>query len=454
MGRNLAPTRKSMIKDNTLTTPTKLFNRNFLLLWQGQAVSQVGSQISTIAMLFWLKHATESPSLMGVTAMVAGLAAVLVGPIAGAFADRYSRRSIIIVCDLINGVAVISLAALMFFGESAQWLCLAAVFVVSTLVSVAHGFFTPAINASTGDLVPKEKVAGANSMLQASARLSSLVGLGIGGMLFRILGAPLVLLIDGITYLFSAISACFITIPQRFADKDDPVGAPAKNLKAEIMEGLSYVRANRGLTQLLSVAMGVNFLMAPILGLFPFYVEDHLKLDAGWYGYLLTIYGAGNLLGFVIAGTVKVTGKSRAPMIIGFMLFASVLYGLLGVASTPGAVAAIVIGIGASGGFMNVNIWTILQVTTPSEIRGRVFGLLATLSACLLPIGMGLAGAAASLAGKNISVIYFFCGGCMIAVTVVASLLVEFRKYLSFETAEEPEVVSIDQGVTGAAGAD
>src|SRR6185503_2536248 len=103
-------------------------NRDFLLLWQGQAVSQIGSQISAIALLFWLKHATESPVLMGAMAMMSGLTAVVMGPIGGAFADRYSRRSIIIICDLVSGFAVLSLSLLMLFAEGARTLSLVGVF--------------------------------------------------------------------------------------------------------------------------------------------------------------------------------------------------------------------------------------------------------------------------------------------------------------------------------------
>ena len=121
------------------------------------------------------------------------------------------------------------------------------------------------------------------------------------------------------------------------------------------------------------------------------------------------------------------------------------LYGLLGVVNTPVTVVVIVMSIGAASGFINVNIMTILQITTPTEIRGRVFGLLRMISACLLPIGIGLAGAAASLVGNNIPLIYVFCGVCMGLVALLASVLSGLRRYLAFEPHKPREVVSLGQ---------
>lgn len=422
-------------------------NRNFLLLWQGQAISQMGAQISAITMLFWLKHTTESPALMGTLSMLSGLVTVLLGPIGGAVADRYSRRSIIIICDLISGLVVLSLSLLMWLAPTTQVWNIARIFCASILLSAINGFFTPAISASVADLAPKEKVNGANSMLQASIQISTLVGRGVGGILFRMLGAPLVLLIDGATYLFSAFSECFMTIPQTLAEKNGDWRARAREFKREILDGVGYVRANAGLTQLLLIATCLNFFMAPIMGLFPFYVEDHMNLDPDWFGYLLAIYGTGNLVGYLLAGTITVPGRRRARLMIALMLLESALYGLLGIVRTPMTAVSVIIGCGAMSGFMNVNLLTILQITTPSEIRGRVFGLLTTISACLLPVGMGLAGAAASLVGKNVTPIYIFCGASMLLVTLVAYFLSEFNRYLAFEVEDLQESISFHQKV-------
>jgi len=197
----------------------KLLNRNFFLLWQGQLVSQIGSQAFAIAMMFWVKHATGSATLMGMLMMVSNLPAVILGPIGGTIADRYSRRRIIIFCDFLNGVVVLTLAILIFAYPSATELILISLFIVSTLVAVSGAFFRPAITAAIPDIVPKTKIAAANSLTQSSIQIATFIGQGAGGVLFRVLGAPVLFLVDGVTYLFSAVSEFFITIPQTVPGK-------------------------------------------------------------------------------------------------------------------------------------------------------------------------------------------------------------------------------------------
>jgi MFS family permease len=416
-----------------------LMNRNFLLLWQGQTVSLIGTQISIIAMVFWLKHTTESPALMGMVTMFSGLATVMVAPIGGALADRYSRRWIIVLCDLVGGLAVISLSLWMIFAPAATGWTLAGIFAVLILLSVADGFTGPAIAASIPDLAPKEKVPAANSMFSAAVQISTLVGKGIGGALFRLLGAPFALLLDGVTYLYCAFTECFVAIPQTLEEKKGDWREEIRGFGRQTWEGVGYVRANIGLTQLILIASLSNFFIAPMLALFPFYVEDHLKLHSDWYGYLLAIYGLGKLLGYLLAGIVTVPGKTRAVLIIACMLIEASLYGLMGVVNTAAAVAIIMMVGATATGFMSVSIITILQLTTPSEIRGRVFGLLGTVTACLIPIGAGISGWVASLTGKNIAVIYIFCACVMAFGTVPALFLKGFRSYLATDLNERQD---------------
>src|SRR5215472_16885636 len=100
--------------------------------------------------------------------------------------------------------------------------------------------------------------------------------------------------------------------------------------------------------------------MAPILGLFPFYVEDYLRLASDWYGYLLAAYGIGALAGYLLAGTLRVSGRSRAAWLLSFMVSASALYGALGLFRSAAVVGAIIFTIGVLSSFINVSIITVL----------------------------------------------------------------------------------------------
>jgi len=417
--------------------PSRLMNKNFFLLWQGQLVSQVGSQAFHIAVMFWIKHATGSATLMGLLMMVGMLPAVFLGPIGGTFADRYSRRKIIIFSDVLNGIAVLCLAGLVFSSWFEVGTTVVFIFAIMVFSSIVSSFFRPAISASIPDIVPEEKVAVANSMNQFSVQLSTFLGQGAGGVLFRILGAPVLFLIDGITYLFSAASETFINIPQVFPEKVKGFGTLFHLFRVDTVEGFRYVWKQAGLRHLFVAAAILNFFGAPFIVLLPFYVEDFLQARPDWYGFLLAGFGVGSMIGYLFAGALKLSGKMRSNIIIFTLVLDSVGFGLLGVILIPIASLILMFLIGALNGFININIVTILQITTPTEMRGRVFGLLGTISAGLMPISMGLTGVVADTVNQNVPLIYIACGGISALLSIVVSLSREFRRFLAYERKEE-----------------
>lgn len=417
----------------TETKPTKLFNWNFLLLWQGQFVSQLGSQAYAIAMMFWIKHATDSATLMGLILMVSSLPGAILGPVGGTIADRYSRRKIIIFSDLINGLCVVGLSALVFYYASETNLIITALFIVGLVLGIIGAFFTPAISAAIPDLVPKESIASANSLSQSTVQISMLIGQGIGGVLYRILGPPALFLIDGITYLFSAASESFIDIPQEIPDKSTGLKEKFREFKEELKAGFQYVWQYKGMRALFATSAFLNFFAMPFMVLFPFYVEDVLKESVDWFGFLLAGTGFGSLLGYVIAGSIKISGNKRSLFLIACLVLLSLGWGSIGFVTSP-ILALFVAGFsGLLGGIFNINVMTILQVASPSEIRGRVFGLLTTLSMGLAPISMGLSGIVADLLDHNIPMIFLGCGLLMALLTLFVSLNRHFRQFLAQE---------------------
>jgi MFS family permease len=404
-----------------VTHPQKLLNKNFLLLWQGQFGSNFGSQLSMIALTFWIKHTTGSATLMGTILMAASLPGVVLGPIAGTFADRYSRRSIIILTDFLSGLAMFSFAAVLWLFPDPTGAVLAYLAFVLVVSGSLNAFFNPAISAAIPDLVPPDQVARANSLSSIGMEVSILLGQGLGGLLFRVLGAPVVFLIDGVTFLFSSASECFIRIPQTLPEKGADWRQAARRFAGDARDGFFYIWQKDGLRELVFISAILTFFSTPVIFLLPFYVEDFLGLAPDWYGYLVAAYVAGTMIGYLLAGLVRLNGKTRYLWMAVFITLESAGFALLGLLRDPPLVLLLAFAGGIARGFVTVNITTLLQVTTPSEIRGRVFGFLSAITGALAPAGMGISGFVADLLSQNIPMIYIACG--LISAVLALALL-------------------------------
>jgi len=410
--------------------PARLWNRNFYLLWQGQTVSRLGDTAFGVAMIFWLKEATGSASLMGFLMTASALPGVLLTPFGGTFADRHSRVRILVVCDLLSGIGTLGLAALMAFTH-AQPVLLVALFVLALLGAIVRAFFMPAISAAIPELVPPESLAGANSANQFAVQISMLAGQGVGGVLYRLLGAPLLFVADGVSFLFAAVSEAFVRMPPPPARPPAPAGQVARAFLGETREGLRYVWGQKGLRDFVLIAAVLNFFATPVFVLFPFYVEDFLHGGADWYGYLLAAVSAGSLAGYLAAGAWKPQGALRGRVLVAGLVVGPALFGILGFLTAKLAALAVIFAAGFAVALVNIYLLTTLQLSTPNELRGRVMGLLATLSGALMPLGMAIAGVVGDLTHKNVPVIYAVCSILQIATTLALATRKDCRAFLA-----------------------
>ena len=288
-----------------------LFNKNFVLLFQGQFISQLGSFVYFVAIVFWIKHATDSATIVGLIAMLATIPGVLLGPFGGTFADHFSRKKIIVIGDIINGLTISSIAALMFFSPESTDLIITLLFIEAVINGTVMSVFRPAIAAAVPDIVPEKSVDAANGMLQSSMQIAMLIGQTIGGVVYQILGAPVVMLIDGVTYLFSAVSESFITIPQKKREAEESWGVAFQKFKSDTWEGVRHVQRAEGLKGLFLVIALINFFTAPFGVLLPFFVEDTLGSTPAWFGYIIGGMAVGSIIGSIAAGVLSIAPRTR-----------------------------------------------------------------------------------------------------------------------------------------------
>jgi len=428
----------SIATTNRLGAPARLWNRDYAIFWQAQFVSRLGDQAFLIALALWVSDVIGSATLMGLLLAAANVPSLILTPVGGAIADRYSRRSILILTDAVRGLLLLILASGFFLLPQQHDVLLILLFVVAIGQDVAGAFFGPAASAAIPALVPAERVASANSLGQLSAQVAVFIGQAFGGTLYRLLGPPLMLLVDSLSCLYAAASSAIIRIPQQLPETGLAWRDNLRAFTADLKDGLRYVWGAPGLKGLVLISALGNFFTTPILLLLPFYIREYLAVPEDWYGYLLAAFGVGSVLGYGVVSAITLTGRTRAVVMLVVMIVDALTYGALGWTQYPWAALAVAVLSGATSAFLTVNIVSLVQITTPDGMRGRVMGLLSMISSSITPIAMGLGGVVADQTGRNIPLIFSVCSGILLLLALVIAASPAIRAFLAYEPGRAP----------------
>lgn len=385
----------------------RLFNRNFMLLWQGQLVSGLGSQAFVVALMYWTMEATGSATVMALLMIASTLPAVLLGPVAGAIADRHSRKAIIVLGDLARGVVMLGVAVLAWTLPAQPQLVLGALFAASLVSGVIGAVFNPAVGAAIPDLVPAARLTTANALTQLSGQGAVVVGQAMGGVLYRTLGAPVLFLADGISFLISGASEAFIRVPERASRGGSP---GVRSYLLDARTGFACVWRNTGLRTLVLTATVLNFIFMPMFVLLPFYVRDILHADAAWYGFMLAALSAGSVAGITLAGLVPINGARRAHVLSAAFLLLPALLVVLAAVRTIAPALIVLLAAGLLSGSINVYVITLAQTATAAELRARVLAIVYALAQAAIPFGMAFGGIAGDLSGMRVSAVLTVSG--------------------------------------------
>jgi DHA3 family macrolide efflux protein-like MFS transporter len=428
----------------------RLFNRNFVLLWQAQLVSQFGNQAFTIALMFWTAEAMHSATMSGLMMMASVLPLIVLGPLTGTFVDgRRSRLRIIATCDLLSGAFATLLAVGFLTGPDAWRPTM--LFSAALLIGVCNAFFDPAVNALTPDLVPADQIEAANALRQSSRQVTVLGAQGLAGILYALLGPAALFLLNGLSFIFAGLSELLIRPASRssasaaggrygettpklasiLASEGGRVRKPG--FYANVADGFRYVAAERGMVGFLVTTSVFNALLMPVSVLLPVFATTVLGADVQTYGFLLAAIGAGAIAGCAAIGAAQsvLTGPGRRRLLITAFAGLGLALMLLGqVGSLPAALAILFV-TGVLSGAINVLVMSIIQRRTSGEFRGRVIGLHTMMTRVLMPIGLVGGGAVADLTGRNVPLVYAICGGVAMATVLLFGSRPATRAFLA-----------------------
>src|SRR5678816_889439 len=345
-------------------------NRSFRQLWLGQVVSQMGDWFNTIALYTIILQLTGSGRDIGLLLVARFLPSFLFGSLSGVVADRFSRRSIMIVSDLLRAVVVLGF----LFVKRADQLWI--LYVLTVFQLGLSTFFEPAKTAAIPSLVADRELVTANAISSVTWSVMLTLGAAIGGVITGWFGTDVAFVLDAATYLLSAALIASIRVPKRKKRERQKVSLGRLLGITETIEGIKYVKDRPRVLAALLVesAWGLGGGILTLLAVFGAKIFPVGNSPATGIGVLFAARGIGTAVGPIVARRMAGEVDRRMQVWIGIaFLIGGVFYAAFG-SATSFVVALIVLGVAHCGGSI---LWVfstvLLQRTVDDKFRGRVF---------------------------------------------------------------------------------
>jgi MFS family permease len=345
-------------------------NRSFRQVWLGQVVSQMGDWFDTIALYTIILNLTGSGRAVGLLLVARFLPSFFFGSLSGVVADRFSRRSIMIVSDVLRAVVVLGF---LFVRRADQlWI----VYFLTVLQLGLSTFFEPAKTAVIPSIVSDRELVSANAISSVTWSVMLTFGAAIGGVITGWFGTDVAFILDALTYLLSAALIASVRIPKRAPREKRKLTVNGALGITETIEGARYVKRRPRVLALLLVkpAWGLGGGILTLLAVFGEKIFPVGASAATGIGVLFAARGIGTAVGPIVARRISGEGKKRMQVSIGIaFLIGGAFYMAFGVANSF-VLALIVLGIAHCGGSI---LWVfstvLLQRAVEDSFRGRVF---------------------------------------------------------------------------------
>jgi MFS family permease len=345
-------------------------NRSFRQLWLGQVVSQMGDWFDTIALYTIILKLTGSGRDVGLLLVARFVPSFFFGPISGVIADRFSRRRIMIVSDILRAVVVLGF---LFVRRPDQlWI----IYVLTVFQLGLSTFFEPAKTAAIPSIVEDRELVAANAISSVTWSAMLTIGAALGGFITGLFGTDVAFVLDAATYLLSAALIASIRVPKRKKRERQKVSLGRLLGITETIEGIKYVKDRPRVLALLLVkpAWGFGGGILTLLAVFGERIFPVGKDAAGGIGVLFAARGIGTAVGPIVARRISGEADRRMQTFIGIaFVIAGIFYMLFG-SATSFIFALVVLGVAHCGGSI---LWVfstvILQRAVVDNFRGRVF---------------------------------------------------------------------------------
>ncbi len=367
--------------------------RNLILFITGKGVSVFGSSIYTFAISLYVLKMTGSALNFATTVLLGILPMILFAPFAGILTDRFSKKKLIVITDTLNGLLFLTL----FIISAKNPLTLMIIYTTTVLLSLFSTLFMVSMEAAKPSLVSAEKLLKINAISKMIDSLSAILGPILGGIAFALFDIRFFILINAVSFIFSAFTEMFFKFNSTHAINLD---IKKNSLWDELREGIQYLKASEELKKLTSVFIFINFFLGFAIQVpLPYIVNTLLKLSPEWYGIINSAFPVGLIMGSIIVEKImsKFNYNGILMSMVLIMSICSILIGApLFISWAPSEIGflycLIMFVFGIAIALIDIPISYILQDTVPEYIRGRILSLISSLVKIFLPLGLILSG--------------------------------------------------------------
>jgi DHA3 family macrolide efflux protein-like MFS transporter len=402
----------------------------FFTIWTGQQLSLVGSGAAQFALVWYLTTTTGSATVLATSSLMAFLPMVFLGPFVGALIDRWNRRVVMIVADIVIALASLCLAYLFWVDGLQIW----HVYVVMFVRAVGSGFHWPAMEASTSLMVPEKQLTRVAGLNQTVKGMLNIVGAPLGALLMELLPLYGIMLTDVGTAALAVVPLFFVHIPQ--PERTGVGEVQRQSILADVREGLRYVWGWPGMLAIIGMLVVLKVVLTPAFSLAPLLVSQYFHGSAAQLSLLEVVVGVGFVIGGLLLSAWGGFKRRIHTMMLG-MAVGGLSLAALGF--TPAAMFGMALVFLFLFGLMVPLIdgpfAAIIQASVAPEMQGRVFTLVGSLLNLTSPLGLVIAGPVSDMLGLQV---WYMVGGLLTTTVGLVGLVA-------------PVIVNIEQNNSGRA---
>ena len=350
----------------------KLWNKDFILLLQGNTVSTIGDLMCSIAIGYWVYEQTGSSSLMGIMSAISMFVTMFLSPFTGSIVDKCNRKWVMVGMDLMQSVVMLTIGTLAYLNK----LNVPGVLIAAFLAALGTVFYSPAVNTLLLDIIPHNDMVRGQSVFSGMNSLISMVGTAFSGVMVAFFGVPLIVILNGLSNLYSAVSELFIHVPKTVQQGDQ---VTVRSVLRDSKAALKAIFTDPCLRLFVTLSLILNLLGAgPLTLVLPFCMEKGFTVDM--YGYLMSVWTVASLICVLLLSAVKMSPRVRY-WVLAISFSASCVFLMmtyLSVQFLPMCILAFM------GSFLNCAGNTIfnasMMLALPEENRGAILGFLQSAS--------------------------------------------------------------------------